>query len=113
MTPAVVLQINYWAVVVAAVVAFVGGAVWYKKRLAQKVRTALPGPEPAKGPGGQQAVDKTINDVLNGHTPWLARPDGVDQLPHAIGQERRCSRHAKDRQIGRSGRNRASGAKER
>ncbi len=47
MTPAVVLQINYWAVVVAAVVAFVVGAVWYSPLLFGKTYMELRGMNPA------------------------------------------------------------------
>src|SRR3989449_3296321 len=75
----------------------------------QIVGTALAGPKPAKGAGGQQAVNESIANFLEGRAPRLTLPDGVAQVSQTVGQERRPARHAKDGQIRCAGHNRASG----
>src|SRR5713226_3467664 len=76
---------------------------------AQIVGTALAGPKPAKGSGGQQAVNESIENFLEGRAPRLALPDGVAQVAQTVGQERRRASYTKNGQVLCAGRNRASG----
>src|SRR5712691_1509112 len=76
---------------------------------AQIVGTALAGPKPAKGAGGQQAVNESIANFFEGRAPRLALPDGVAQVSQTVGQKRRRAGYAKDRQVLCAGRNRAPG----
>src|SRR5260370_18737043 len=76
---------------------------------AQIVGTALAGPKPAKGAGGQQAVNESIDNFLEGRTPRLALPDGVAQVSQTVGQKRRRAGYAKNGQILCAGLDRAPG----
>lgn len=69
----------------------------------------LAGPKPAKGARGQHAIDESIDDFLDGHAPGLTLPDAVAQVSQTVGQECRGAGDAKDGQIVRAVRNRASG----
>jgi len=80
--------------------------------LVRKTETALPGPEPAEGAGGQQAVDKAIEGLLQHHAPWLALPDAVDQGSQTVSEERGGSSDAKHGRIVRAGDNGEIGDKE-
>src|SRR5260370_40223267 len=70
--------------------------------------TILTGPQPAKGAGGQQAVDESVEGFLEDHTPGLALPDAIDQGSQGVCKERGGASDAKHGQIVRAGRNRAS-----
>ncbi len=66
-------------------------------------------PEPAEGAGGQQAVDESIEDFLQGHAPRLALPDAVAQMSQAVGEERRSARYAEHGEIRGAGGDGATG----
>src|SRR5437870_7658539 len=65
-------------------------------------------PKPAKCASGQQAVDQSIDDFLDGHAPRLTLPDAVAQVSQTVGEKRGGASDAKDGQIVRAGRDRAS-----
>src|SRR4029077_13536943 len=77
-------------------------------RAPSRVKEALPGPEPAKRAGGQQAIDEAVEGFLEDQAPGLALPDAVDQGSQTISEERRSAGDAKHGQLLRAGRNRAS-----
>src|SRR6266849_8200848 len=79
------------------------------KKMATRPARALAGPKPAKGARGQQAVDESIDDFLDGRAPRLTLPDAVAEVSQTVAQERRRAGDAKDDQIVRAGRNRVSG----
>ncbi len=70
---------------------------------AQIIGTALAGPKPAKGTRGQQAVNESIANFLEGRAPRLTLPDGVAQVSQTVGQERRRAGYAKDAKYGAPG----------
>ena len=79
------------------------------KKMATRPARVLAGPKPAKGARGQQAVDESIHDFLDGRAPRLTLPDAVAEVSQTVAQERRRAGDAKDDQIVRAGRNRVSG----
>src|SRR5437879_11333401 len=81
------------------------GCGWMATRPAR----VLAGPKPAKGARGQQAVNESIDDFLDGRAPRLTLPDAVAQVPQAVAEERRGAGDPKNGWIRRAGPNRVSG----
>src|SRR5690348_9033061 len=57
-------------------------------------------PEPTESACGQQAVDESVDDVLDGHTPRLPAPNAVVQVAQTVGEEGGSAGDAKDGEIG-------------
>src|SRR5208337_4578839 len=48
-------------------------------------------PKPPEGACGQQAIDESIDDFLQGDAPGLAFPNAIAQVSEAVGQKRRSA----------------------
>ncbi len=60
------LGINYWAVIVAAVVAFVMGGLWYSPLLFGKAWAKLRGMDTAEAPGIQMRPPEILAEFIRG-----------------------------------------------
>jgi len=60
------LGINYWAVLVAAVVAFVMGGLWYSPLLFGKAWVRLRGMDSAEAGGGQMRPAEILAELVRG-----------------------------------------------
>src|SRR5580692_10784752 len=72
-------------------------------------RGVLAGPEPAEGPSGQQAVDKSVDDFFDRHRPGLTLPNTVADVSQTVGEESGGPGDAEYRSIVCAERNRVRG----